>query len=475
MKHKLSSTTRRSFLKTVGGTGLGLTVLPSYLALTNARAQQAPPSKRLNLGCIGFGGRASSMIPSVTSTGEAVPIAYADIDQNQPHMAKNLKAYPDAKPFTDFRVMLDKMGKDIDAVTVATPDHVHFVAVMEAMRRGKHVYVEKPLAHSFAECEMLMKAEKKYGVVTQMGNQGHTSAGSAQFKTMVEKGLAKDITRIEAYKGPSLFFMQADKRIKGFPPEEPLPEKVDWELWCGPAEKKPYSKLLHPFNWRAFYLYGNGMLGDWGAHIIDFAHDYLNLGLPTTIKAIKMGDHNDVLFPLTTHLTMHFPERGPGLPACDLTWRDGDGCTPELAKEFWDTDKQGQKVEPKLGKAGTLLYRTGADFVIHRGSHGDPSKLFPKVKHDEQIEIMKTPKMDTDHGKSFVKACLGQGKTWSPFSVAAPLSQVLMLGVICQRLNASEVLEFDPKAKQFKKNDRANALLQGPPPRKGWEEYYRLV
>ena len=228
--------------------------------------------------------------------------------------------HPDAAQFADFRVMFDQMENDIDAVMIGTPDHTHFVATMDAMQRGKHVYVEKPLTHSFREAELLMQAEKKYGVVTQMCNQGHTSEAYVQFQQMVQAGLTRDIVKIDAWKTPGIWFMEADKRISDYPAGGPAPESLDWDLWCGPSEKKAYHRLYHPFDWRGFYLYGCGMLGDWGAHIIDFAHEFLQLGLPTQLKAHKMEDHNGVIFPLTSHLSMHFPERGPGLPACDLIW-----------------------------------------------------------------------------------------------------------------------------------------------------------
>jgi predicted dehydrogenase len=462
--------TRRDFIKT-SATAFGFTFLPSYLALGRADAQgNVPPSARVNLACIGVGNRGSSVIPSLCHGGNAKPVALCDVDFKVSGAQGMLEKYPDAKKFADFRRMFDEMGDDIDAVSVVTPDHTHFVAAMDAMRRGKHVYVEKPLTHSFRESELLIKAEKKYGVTTQMGNQGHTSGGSEQFVHLADKGIIRDITRIDAWKAPGLWFMDAARRIKDFPAAEPIPESLDWDLWCGPAEVKPFNSKYHPFDWRAFYLYGNGMLGDWGAHIIDFAHHWLKLGLPTRIEALEMSDHNQVIFPLATRLAMHFPARGEGMPACDLTWHDGIGWEPEIDRRYWDP---GSDQSPKPGQAGTLLHRAQQDYLIQRGSHESPSRLYPREKMKDFAEDMKVKGPKFGHSESFIQACMGNDETHSPFSVSAELTQVLLLGVICQYLNAT--LDFDPAAKRFKNNAPANALLDGPAPRKGWEDYYTEI
>ncbi|MFV1995775.1 MAG: Gfo/Idh/MocA family protein, partial [Verrucomicrobiales bacterium] len=430
-KSHSTNTSRRAFLKKSATATFGFTLLPSYLALGKADAAgNLPPSQRINLGCVGVGGRATTVIPGVCSGGHARPVAFCDVDFQSRRMGKNLEAFPGTRRFADFRVMLDEMGDDIDALTVVTPDHTHYVAALASMQRGKHVYVEKPLTHCYRESDLLIQAEKKYGVVTQMGNQGHTSAGSAQFQHLVDEGIIRDIVKIDAYKTPGIWFMEADQRISEFPPQEPKPETLDWDLWCGPAEMKPFSSKYHPFNWRAFYLYGNGMLGDWGAHIIDFAHDYLRLGLPTTIKALEMADHNEVIFPLSTKIAMHFPARGEGLPACDLTWRDGDDCHPQIDEKFWDTDSKGNKKAPDLGKAGTLLHRADGQFLIQRGSHAGVSRTYPREEMMKVAEHIKIPAPEWDHQQSFTQACLGNGATNSPFRVSATLTKVLLLGVI---------------------------------------------
>lgn len=465
--------TRREFLRKSTAATVGFTILPSYL-VTGGRAPDGklPPSKRINLAVIGVGGRGARVVPEICAGGKARPVAFCDVDFKAKRVEANLKRYPGVPQFKDFRAMLAKMGKDIDAVSVVTPDHTHFPATMLAMSMGKHVYVEKPLTHSYREAELLMRAEKKFKVVTQMGNQGHTSGASVQFQRMVEQGVVRDITKVDAWKSPGLFFMNAKKRFSEYPKEEKAPDSLDWDLWCGPAETRPFSSKYHPFDWRGFWLYGNGMLGDWGAHIIDFVHDFLKLGQPTKLTPLRIDDPNDVLFPLSSHLTMNFPRRGEH-PALELTWRDGADFRPQIPKQFWEKQQDGTLQAPKLGGAGTALYRADGKFAVTRGSHSGRSRVIPKAqaeKHRKALEV-KNPRLG--HAASFTAACMGEDRTRSPFSIGGDLTKTLMLGVICQRLR--EELDFDRKNERFVGNDRANALLDGPPPRAGWEEFYKMA
>ena len=471
-----SQSSRRSFIKKSAAAGFGFTFLPAYL--TSARAANnplLPPSQRINLGCIGIGGRASSVIPALCANGAATPVAFADVDfVSARNVVKNLEQFPHAKPFNDFRIMFDQMGDDIDSVSVVTPDHTHFVAAIQAMALGKHVYVEKPLTHTFAEADMLIRAEKKFGVVSQMGNQGHTSAGAEQFKQMVAAGLVDDVTKIEAWKTASLWFMKAESRIKGFPPEEMPPASLQsWDLWCGPKEMKPFSSLYHPFDWRGFHAFGCGMLGDWGCHIIDFVHHYMKLGLPTRITPIELTDYNQISFPLSTDLKLEFAGRGKKLPPVEMHWKSGGDCIPTVAEQYGDVGKDGKVTLLDPGNAGTLLHRKQGDYLVQRGHHAGASRLYPRVKMADHRAAMKAPAVKGTHQESFVQACMGNGTTESPFSVGGELTQVLNLGVIAEYLN--EELRFDPRKKRFKGNAAANALLAGPPPRAEWAGHYEIV
>ncbi len=475
MTYPKLSESRRGFLKKSASFGVGFTILPAYL--TSARAStnpKLPPSQRINLGCIGVGGRAAGVIPSLTRDGFAQPVAFCDVDfASSEKIRTNLETWPDVPRFSDFRVMFDKMGNDIDAVSVVIPDHMHFVAAIHAMSMGKHVYVEKPLTHTFREAEILMRAEKQHKVVTQMGNQGHTSSGAEQMKQIVAAGLADDVVRIEAWKEPSLWFMQADKRISSYPGEEPLPPTFsDWDFWCGPQQVHPFSKKYHPGGWRAFHQYGCGMFGDWGCHIIDFVHHYLDLGLPTSITPVRLDDYNQVIFPLSSHIRFQFPERGPARPPVELMWRAGADCLPHIDEKYGDRQENGSIKLPELGNGGTVLFRKQGDYIIQRGHHAAASRIFPREEMLRHATTMKAPRPPYGHGASFIQACLGNTQTESPFHISAPLTQVLNLGMIAEYLN--EDLKFDPKKQQFIGNDKANLLLSGAPPRSEWAHYYSL-
>ncbi len=467
---------RRGFIRKSAATTFGFTLLPAYL--TSARAAnnpKRPPSQRVNLGCIGVGGRATGVLPSMCRASNAAPIAFTDVDfVGSRRIEQNLEAFPGVTRFNDFRVMLDEMGKDIDAVTVVTPDHTHFTAAIAAMSMGKPVYVEKPLTHTFEEAEMLMRAEKTFKVVTQMGNQGHTSGGAEQFKQMLAAGVVDDVVKIEAWKSPALWFMNAKNRIQGFPAGEAIPSSLkSWNLWCGPQAVKPFSAMYHPFNWRGFHLYGGGMFGDWGCHIIDFAHHYLKLGLPTKISPIALADHNQSSFPLSSDIRFEFPRRGKSLPAVEMRWKAGGDFMPQIAEKYGDKGKDGEIALPDPGNAGTLLHRKQGDYLIQRGHHAAASRLYPRVKMYDYKEALKSPKMEFGHQESFVQACMGNATTESPFSVAGELTQVLALGTIAEYLNVD--LKFNPKKKRFIGNDEANALLSGPAPRAEWASYYKMA
>jgi predicted dehydrogenase len=472
MKDPLPPSNRRNFLTGAASSVFGFTFIPAYL--TSARAQnnpKKPPSQRLNVGCVGAGGRGGKVCQDLTRKGNATITAFADVDyQSARKIEENLKAFPKARRFTDFREMYEKAGNDFDAVAVCTPDHTHFTAAIQAMSMGKHLYLEKPLTHTFEEAEILMRAEKKFKVVTQMGNQGHTSGGSEQFKRMVAGGVVDDVVRIDAFKGPGLWFMEKDKRIKGYPKAGKMPGSLkSWDLWCGPRAVHPYSDLLHPFNWRGFHQYGSGMLGDWGCHIIDYVHHYLKLGYPTKIRVTKLADHNQVIFPLSSELEFEFPERGPKLPAVTMAWKAGSNARVEVDERYLADPRKPKTV----GGAGTLLHRKQEDYLVQRASHWSPSKLISSQSHDHLKEAMNSADPEFDHGEGFVQACLGNGRTESPFSIGGPLTQVLTLGVVAEYLNTD--LEFDPKTKRFVGNDAANALLAGDPPREEWAGHYKLA
>lgn len=440
-------------------------------------------NKKINLAAIGIGQQGGNILNTFASDPNVniVALCDVDIDSDSPIAVKpkygdqgwmkddatpafNAAKFPQARKFRDFREMFDKMGNEIDAVCIGVPDHSHFPISMAAMALGKHVYVEKPLARTFQECELMMLAEKKYGVVTQMGNQGHSGVNYFQFKAWKEAGIIKDVTHVDAY-------MNSHRRwhtwgdVTGFPPGEKIPPGMDWDVWQATTAKPvDFSGKLHYGNWRGWHQFGTGCFGDWGAHILDTIHEFLDLGLPSNFSAKKMTGRNDFVFPLTSVINFQFPERGD-MPAMDIDWYDGQGNKPPTPKELGDRDP----ISP-----GKFIYTKELTFM--GGHHGDGIQVIPYEKMQAMAQAGQLPKVSakgqSSHHENFILACMGEEKTRSPFSVGGPLTQMFALGCIAQRLGGS--FEFDRKAKRITNNKQADELLAGPPPRKGWEQYYRL-
>jgi len=459
-KSPLSSKTlkRRTFLK---GTlsASALCFLPN--AHVRASAGKVAPSDKVNLALIGIGGRGGSMAKTFDTTGRANMVALCDVDMGSSQTAGIEKRFPKAPKFKDFRQMFDKMAKDIDAVQVAVPDHAHFPIAMLAMSLGKGVYVEKPLAQTFQEVELLMAAEKKYKVAAQMGNQGHSGYNYLQFEAWTKAGVIKNITRVDAY-------MNQPRRwhgwkIDGWPPADPKPDTLDWDLWLSARPFHEFSSKFHPGNWRSWYLYGDGAFGDWGPHTLDTTHRFLKLGLPTETTAVKLDGPNEWIFPQASTIAFDFPARGE-MPPCRITWYDGVKNLPPRPKEL--------EANRKVDKCGKILYSD--TLVFKGGTHSDTLRVIPETKMKEiASSLPKITEKHSSHADNFLLAVMGKEHCRSSFDISGPLTQVFLLGVIAQRLGGS--LKFDPKTRQITNNATANQLLIGPPPRKGWEEYYKLV
>jgi len=467
---------RRSFLKGVLTAGVFSIVSPRLLFAADSKSRgKLAPSERVNLACCGIGNRGADVISALHATGLANVVALCDTDMGAPHTTGTLKEFPDVPRFQDFRKMFDKMGKDIDAVSVGTPDFSHFPITMLAMSLGKRVYVEKPMAHSFRQIELMMQAEKKYKVAAQMGNQGHSEANYFQFKAWVEAGIIKNVTKITA-------FMNSPRRWHGmkvsdYLSEEPVPETLAWDCWLAAAQYHKYNKGYVNGEWRSWYDFGNGALGDWGAHIFDTAHEFLNLGLPTEVDPVTLEGHSRFIFPQASTLVFKFPQRGQ-MPPVELTWYDGQQNVPPLPDYFGEAVADPNVPPPSSGKIdtkkhppGKVIYGEGLTFK--GGSHGSTLRIIPEAKAKDTASRLPTvPKSPSNHFANFLRACQGQEKCRSSFAVAGPLCQAMALGVIAQRVNAK--LVFDPASKQITNHKVANELLAGVRPRKDWEQFYKL-
>ncbi len=438
-------------------------------------AKKYAANEKVRLAAIGIGCQAWYDLCELTKNEDLCElVALCDTDIGAAHTLECLKRYPDLPRFQDFRKMFDKMADRIDAVLVAIPDHAHFCAAMHAMRLGKSVYVEKPLAHSFRECELLMAAERKFGVVCQMGNQGHSGDNFYQYRDYCAKGLIKDVTKVVSHMNMQRRWHKWNGDVTGHPTKDPLPGTLDWESWVSSAPYHDFSKDLAYGEWRSWFNYGNGCMGDWGAHILDTIHRFtLGGDFPTEVRISNTKGWNPHCFPVQDTLTMTFPAKGRHGDVT-LEWWEGLDNQPKPPEGFRFDSNAGLfpannandgLVDPKL-KPGKEIYQK--DGTIWQGlSHSSTLK-----RVGDKGRLPEYEKAGANHWRNFLLAVRGEAEAHSPFSVTGPLSQIFCLGVIAQRLNRS--FKFDPATKRIVGDAEADALLKGPEPRKGWEEYFEV-
>lgn len=472
-------TTRRDFLKQMGVAAAGLGLAPlSSLAARPAGANNAKDSKgdKVKIAFIGIGNRGEQNVTEFERTGMIEVTALCDVDLKGKQTQKVLGKYPKAKLFTDYREMFEKYSQNFDAVVASTPDHSHFPIAMLALEYGKHIYLEKPMTRTFIEAELLMqKARSCPNVVTQVGNQGHSEANYFQFKAWMDAGIIKDVTAITAHMNNPRRWHSFDANMYRMPSGDPLPDGMNWDVWLGACPWHDYSAKFHQGDWRCWYDFGMGALGDWGAHILDTAHEFLNLGLPYEVSLTYEKGHNDFFFPYSSTILFRFGARG-NMPPCDVTWYDGIDNLPPLPKGYGKSEynpdipssNQGDTPVSDLNP-GKIIY--SRDLIFKGGSHGSTLSIIGDKAEEMKSRLPEVPKSPSNHYVNFLRACQGTEKTRSPFEINGVLSQVFCLGVIAQRLNTQ--LFFDPRTKQFTNNVFANALLSGMPPRKGWEFLYK--
>lgn len=469
---------RRKFIKNSTAAVAGLasfSIVPS--TVFGKAFGHIAPAEKVNIAFCGIGNRGGSIAKSLYKTGMVNVVALCDVDMGAPHTLELINMFPDVPQFQDFRQMFDKMGNKIEAVSVGTPDFSHFPISMLAMSLGKHVYTEKPMARTFNEVELMMAAAQKYQVATQMGNQGHSEANYFQFKAWAEAGIIKDVTAITAHMNGRRRWHGFDPRMTQYPKGEALPATLDWDTWLGTASEHDYQKDFVNGQWRCWYDFGMGALGDWGAHIMDTAHQFLDLGLPYEIDPVKLEGHNPFFFPMASTLLFKFPRRGD-MPACDISWYDGVNNLPEVPEGYGLSELDPNIPPPSNGKLkptklnpGKIIY--GKDLTFKGGSHGSTLSIIPEAKGLAMAsKLPEVPESPSNHFENFILGCKGQEDCRSSFDIGGPLSQVFSLGVLAQRLNTK--LIFDRESKQITNNPLANLMLVGASPRKGWEEYYKM-
>lgn len=447
---------RRSFITTSASAAFGFQFVPAHVV--RAQGDVKTPSNKIRVAAIGCGGQGGSDLSGMA--GEDI-VALCDVDDRR--AAGSFTKFPNARRFKDFRKMFDEMAKDIDAVLVATPDHTHAVATLAAIGHGKHVYCEKPLAHSIAEVRAMRKAATEKKVITQVGNQGHSSESIRVFCEMIWSGAIGKVTEIHA--GCDAFknvYFQTGSRDKILTEKPDVPKELDWDLWQGPTASRTYHPAYLPFNWRGFTSYGSGCIGDWICHVLDPSFWALDLGMPSTITAETKGydpKKDAEFYPQGSKITYEFPAKGDRGPV-KLIWHDGDFGIPQPE----ELTKENRKV---VGIGAVVI---GDQGKIMHGSHGGGGcRIIPEArmkdfkKPDQKIPRVKGGK----HQGDWLDAIRENRPAGSSFEYGGALSEIGLLGMIAIRRSGAS-LEWDNANMKFTNDDEANTFLT-PSYREGWK------
>ena len=419
------STSRREFLRGTTMAATGLWIVPRHVLGRGFLA----PSDRLTIAAIGAGGKGADDLRNFYGSGK-VDVAYlCDVDDRQ--AAGSIKTYTKAKYYKDFRELLDKEHKHFDAVSVSTPDNCHAAAAHAAMQLNKHVYVQKPLTHDIFEARTLTEAAKRYKVVAQMGNQGSSGDGVRLMQEWYNAGLIGDATAIHVWTNRPVWPQGGLKPTT----KDEIPKELDWDLWQGPAQADEYHKEYLPFNWRGWWAYGTGALGDMGCHLIDPAFKTVGLGYPSEVEC-SMSTLYQVMWtplahpdscPVSSSVKMKFPGK-EGKPDVALYWMDG-GMQPERPDELGPDEQMG-------GSDGGVII-TGTKGKMMCGTYGAKPTLLPTSRMSETANVPKTlARVPEGHYVQWVNACIagyGQKELSSPFDYAGPLTETILMGNLALR------------------------------------------
>ncbi len=436
---------RRKFVGDVSA-GVAFTIVPRHVLGRGYRA----PSDTVNVACIGVGGMGANDVKGVAKAGANI-YALCDVDDRQG--AASFTAFPKAKRFKDFRVMLEQEAKHIDAVTVSTPDHTHTVAGMMAMKLGKHTRIQKPLARTIWEVRQLVQAAKKYKVATQMGNQGHAEEGTRQIREWVEAGAIGTVREIQLWTNRPIWPQALDRPLD----EYFTPSWLDWELWLGPAPARPYHPAYAPFKWRGWWDFGTGALGDIACHSMDASFWALELGYPTRIEPESTKLYSESA-PAVSRLTYYFGSKGDR-PQIKVVWRDGS-LFPSRPKEVtdpaaWPFDTSGQMW---VGDDGKLV----------AGIYGENPRVLDEARQAELTAHPPKQKYPRTEGvyAEWLGACKGGAPAGSNFADhAGPLTEMVLLGNLAVR--TGQVLDINGQTGEIA-NASIPAEYTRPEYRAGW-------
>lgn len=465
---------RRKFIKNASATAAAFTIVPRFVMGGNG---YVAPSDTLYIAGIGAGGKGESDLTSVAKSPNAKIVYLCDVDDRM--AVKSKLNFPEAKYYKDFRVMLEKEEKNIDAVTVSTPDHTHAIAALTAMEMGKHVYVQKPLTHSIKEARILTEAAKKYKVITQMGNQWASAEPVRRTQEVVNAGLIGDITRIYAWTNRPVW----PQGIPAPTGKHDVPKELDWDLWLGPATEMDFNPAYLPFNWRGWWKFGTGALGDMACHIMDPIFRIMPIDYPSEVECststawsgfFQVANYADSC-PASSIINLKFP-RKDGKGDLKLTWMDG-GLRPETPEEVLPTDDLGDMSNGYIfeGTKGKLI-----------GDHNKAPVLLPTSRMPELDALPKTIKrVPEGHYVDWVNACLqgyGNHEVSSPFEYAGPFTEAVLMGNLAIRSYQYQVkdangrasfpgrkkLYWDAKNMKITNFDEANSFVMSDF-REGWE------
>jgi predicted dehydrogenase len=490
MKNQTSrNLSRRSFLGTIGTTAAALTIVPNYVV---SGLGHKPPSDMLNVACIGIANQGSGDIQQIATPdipikpftpeqlgslaksardylsmvaqymksmpkqpGEPKIIKLANVyalcDVDSYYAANTFAGYPKAKIYSDWRQMLEK-EKSIDAVVIATPDHNHAPIAAAFIKEKKHVYLEKPMAKTIYECRKLAELAKQYDVVTQMGNQGHSSEGTRKTVEWIQSGVIGDVREVNCFTSSPIWPQGNITRPLGVK----VPKNLNWDVWLGPAPEKTFNPELCHFVWRGLWDYGTGAIGDLGAHILDAVAWSLNLGLPSKIQATSTPYSSDYM-PQGESVVYEFPDRfTPGIgymPAVKVTWNDG-GLQPPRP----ETLEQGRPI-------GAATYIGDKGIIMH-GSHGAMPELVPANTSFKGPDPW-IPRTGNNF-EDWINAIRNGKKSSNDFSWSSKVTEIMLLtDIAIQTKKSNKILEYDAANMKFTNLPEANSLFQYEY-RKGW-------
>jgi len=443
---------RRGFLQaSAAGIAGGAYMMAPRVALGRASGKLSP-NEKMNIAGIGVGGMGGANINECAS--ENI-IALCDVDPE--YAAKTFAKYPNARIYTDYREMLDK-EKELDGVVIGTPDHTHAVISMAAIQSGLHVYCQKPLTHDVYEARTLAQAARAAGITSQMGIQGHSGEGLRLICEWIWGGAIGAVTQVDAWcslsyypYGHAPWSSKWDDRPTDTPP---LPGKLNWDLWLGPAPERPYHPAYHPMVWRCWWDFGCGMMGDRGVHTLDCVYSAMKLGYPDTVHATVLGGNAET-HPLAATVTFRFPDR-EGMAPLKVTWYEG--LEPPRPDELEDGRQ--------LPAEGGVLFR-GDKGVIMCGVYGDSPRLIPEsAMREAKLPERTLPRVEGTHEQDWIRACKEGRQAGATFDYSGPLTEVALLGNVARRF-PGRVLHWDGPNVQITNLPEANEWVRRPY-RAGW-------